>query len=116
MSNTLTYKNFYGKIAYSAEDELFCGKIDFINDLIMFEADNVSDLKKAFEDAVDDYLETCKMLNREPQKAFKGKFNVRVAPELHKKAALVATQRNVSLNKLVATAINNEVGRANASL
>jgi predicted HicB family RNase H-like nuclease len=58
---------------------------------------------------VENYIRTCKELGRKPQKTFKGQFNVRIHPELHKKAAMEAAKRNVSLNKLVETAIEREV-------
>jgi predicted HicB family RNase H-like nuclease len=43
------------------------------------------------------------------QKAFKGQFNVRITSDLHRKAAIIARKRNVSLNKLVETAIAHEI-------
>lgn len=109
MSNLIKYKDYYGSVEYSAEDRVFHGKIEFINDLVTFEATTVNDLEKEFEYAVDDYIETCEELGREPQKAFKGLFNVRVKPELHKKAAIAAINKKISLNKFVENAISNEV-------
>ncbi|WP_207683346.1 type II toxin-antitoxin system HicB family antitoxin [Desulfonema magnum] len=82
-----------------------------MNDFVTFEGDNVADLKKAFEEAVDHYVSVCEKLARDPQKTFRGKFNVRIKPELHRKASLVAFKKNISLNKLVETAINNEIGK-----
>lgn len=109
MSDLLEYKGYVGSAEYSAEDRLFYGEIKFINDLVAYEATNVNDLEKEFKESVDHYLETCERLGRKPQKAFKGQFNVRVKPELHKKAALVALKRKISLNKLVETAIDHEI-------
>ena len=104
MANLLEYKGCHGKIDYSAEDEVLYGEIVLINDLVTFEADNVADLKKTFEETVDHYLEISEKIGREPQKAFRGKFNVRIRPELHRIASLVALKSNISLNKLVAAA------------
>ena len=78
MSDSMTYKGYIGTVHYSEEDEVFHGKIEAINDLIMFEGTSVKELKKAFHEAVDDYLETCKEMGRDPQKPFKGSFNVRI--------------------------------------
>jgi predicted HicB family RNase H-like nuclease len=69
----------------------------------------VQELKKNFHEAVDDYLETCKALGREPNKPFKGGFNVRISPEMHKKAIERATMLGISLNQLVQKAIEKEV-------
>ncbi|MBA4349431.1 MAG: toxin-antitoxin system HicB family antitoxin [Thermodesulfovibrio sp.] len=109
MKDVLTYKGFIGSVHFSAEDEIFYGKIEAINDLIMFEGKSVQELKKNFHEAVDDYLETCKALGREPNKPFKGGFNVRIAPEMHKKAIERATVLGISLNQLVQKAIEKEV-------
>jgi predicted HicB family RNase H-like nuclease len=109
MSNLLTYKGFYGSAEYSHEDGVFCGEIEFINDLITFEADTEEELEKEFSAAVDHYLVTCQKLNRKPQKAFRGQLNIRITPDLHRKAAIIALKRNIPLNKLVEMALSREV-------
>jgi len=109
MSDSMTYKGYIGTVHYSEEDEVFHGKIEAINDLIMFEGTSVKELKKAFHEAVDDYLETCREMGREPQKPFKGSFNVRIPSDLHRKAAEKATRMGVSLNQLVQKALEEKV-------
>ena len=109
MSDSMTYKGYIGTVRYSEEDEIFHGKIEAINDLVMFEGTSVKELKKAFHEAVDDYLETCKEMGREPQKPFKGSFNVRISSELHRKAVERATRMGVSLNQLVQKALEEKV-------
>lgn len=89
MSNTIEYNGYIGTIEYSQEDKCFFGKLDMINDLVTFEANNVNDLEENFKNAIDEYIETCKQLGREPQKAFKGVFNLRTGSELP-----MATVRN----------------------
>ena len=114
MASFIKYKDYYGLVEYSADDRTFWGKLAFINDLITFEADNVDDLEKEFRIAVDDYLETCEEVGKEPQKPFKGSFNVRIQPELHMKAALESLKENISLNKFVENAIDHELSLKNA--
>jgi predicted HicB family RNase H-like nuclease len=109
MSDSMTYKGYIGTVRYSEEDEIFHGKIEAINDLIMFEGTSVKELKKAFHEVVDDYLETCREMGREPQKPFKGSFNVRIPSELHRKAVERATRMGVSLNQLVQKALEEKV-------
>ena len=109
MSDSMTYKGYIGTVRYSEEDEVFHGKIEAINDLIMFEGTSVKELKKAFHEAVDNYLETCREMGREPQKPFKGSFNVRIPSELHRKAVERATRMGVSLNQLVQKALEEKV-------
>lgn len=106
MSNVLEYNGYTGSIEASIEDRCLFGKILFISDLVTYEAETVSDLEAEFIAAVDDYLLTCKEAGTDPQRPFKGSFNVRISPELHRKAAIEANKENISLNELTAKAID----------
>lgn len=109
MQNVLEYKDFIGSVEFSLEDNILFGKILFINGLITYEANTLAELKVEFESAVDDYIEFCQEQGLDAYKSFNGKFNVRVSPELHKKASLLATKQNISLNAFVCKAIENEI-------
>ncbi|WP_276345576.1 type II toxin-antitoxin system HicB family antitoxin [Daejeonella sp. JGW-45] len=109
MSNYLKHKEYLGTVEYSTEDEVFYGKLFGINDLVTFEGASVKEIKNAFEEAVEDYISTCAALNKKPEKTFKGSFNVRLPTELHKDAAFIAAQKNVSLNDFVKGAIEYAV-------
>jgi predicted HicB family RNase H-like nuclease len=109
MNNTLTYKGFFATVEFSDEDNLLFGKIEGINDLIMFEGSSVKEFKKIFKEAVNDYIEICKQSNKPCHKSFKGSFNVRVKPEVHQRAARLATMKGISLNQLVQNAIEKEL-------
>jgi predicted HicB family RNase H-like nuclease len=109
MSNTIEYNGYIGTIEYSQEDKCFFGKLDMINDLVTFEANNANDLEKNFKNAVDEYIETCKQLGREPQKAFKGVFNVRTGSELHMAAVRNALKMGISLNSYIKSLIEKDV-------
>lgn len=106
MNDILQYKDYYASVHFSSEDEVFHGKVLGINDLITFEGSSVKELKKAFQEAVEDYLETCMEIGKEPNKTYKGTFNVRIPANLHKDAALFAALNNVSLNDFIKTAID----------
>ena len=56
---------------------------------------------KDFHRAVDEYLALCEEKGEEPEKPFKGSFNIRIFPELHKRLFIEAVSRNMSLNSLV---------------
>jgi predicted HicB family RNase H-like nuclease len=105
MSEILEYKTYYATVQFNAEDKVFHGKIIGINDLISFEGESVPELINAFHEAVDDYLVSCKELGKEPEKTYKGSFNVRIPAEMHKEAARYATAKNMSLNDFVRYAI-----------
>ena len=105
MRNVMEYKGYHTKIEFDAESMILRGKIEGINDYVDFEAEDSSKIVDEFHAAVDDYLEFCKEVGKEPEKEYKGTFNVRIAPELHKKLALRALQDGQSLNAEVEEAI-----------
>jgi predicted HicB family RNase H-like nuclease len=110
MKNRIKYKGFIGSIQYSDEDSTFFGRIDGIDSLITFEGTSVSKLKKAFEDAVDDYLKICADLGKEPKKSFTGSFNIRIKPNLHIKLSEDSKRRGISMNKLIQETLEKEFG------
>jgi predicted HicB family RNase H-like nuclease len=109
MKDILSYKDFIGSVHFSSEDELFFGKIEGIDDLVTFEGETVKNIKKAFESAVNDYIELCKNENKTILKSYKGSFNVRINPKLHKLAVHSAIKEGISLNQFVEKAIEDEV-------
>lgn len=64
--NLLQYKGYIAKQEYSAEDRVFYGKILGIDDLVNFMSDKAEELENEFHAAVDDYLEFCKEIGKEP--------------------------------------------------
>ena len=111
ISNVLEYRGYYGAVEYSATDNIFFGKVIGVSSLISFEGDSVQSLREDFEGAIDDYLEMCTEKGIEPEKAYKGSFNVRVSPELHKKLAIYSTSRGKTLNATVEDAIKSYVAK-----
>ena len=105
----MIYKDYIGSVHYSADDEIFFGKIEGINDSISFEGSSVSELKAAFEEAVEDYIELCQLNGKEPEKTYKGSFNIRIRPELHKQAAQKALIERKSLNQYIEDAIEEKI-------
>lgn len=102
----MKYKGYWAEIRYSDEDECFCGKIEGLKNVsISFEGETVKELKKDFKDAINSYLETCKELNKEPEKQCKGSLNVRLGVELHNKAKMKSIEQNISINELIKKAV-----------
>ncbi len=99
MTNIMTYKGYYARIEYDDEDGILFGRLAGIRDGVGFHADNVEELRAAFHEAVDDYLETCAKIGKEPQKPYSGKMMFRVDPEVHRRAALAAELAGKSLNE-----------------
>ena len=111
----LEYKGYHTVVRYNATDGTLRGIIEGINDYVDFQTTCIADVEKEFHCAVDDYLIFCSEVGKEPEKEYKGTFNVRIKPELHKKLAFKALEDGDSLNKAVenAIAVYLSDGRAN---
>lgn len=112
MNNTIEYKGYVGSLEFSEEDSLFYGKVQGIRALISYEGANARELIEDFHGAVDDYLALCEAQGIAPERAYKGNFNVRISPELHRRAVLCAAAQQITLNKLVENALQQYVPRA----
>ena len=109
MNNTMEYRGYIGSVEFSEADALFFGKVMGIRALISYQGENARELVADFHGAVDGYLELCAQEGVEPERAYKGCFNVRISPELHRKAAIAAAARQMSLNSFVERSIEQAV-------
>lgn len=100
------YKGYTAKIEYSAEDGCLIGRLLGINDIITFEGESVEEIHKAFEEAVDDYLDFCAKAGHAPQKPYSGKIMLRVPPEAHARLAAQSEISGKSINALVVEALH----------
>jgi len=99
---TMKYKGYGARIEYSDEDSCFVGHIAGIRDVIGFHGEAVSKLRTAFEEAVNDYLETCKKAGKQPQKPYSGKLMLRIPPKVHAAVAQAAEVSGKSINQWAA--------------
>jgi predicted HicB family RNase H-like nuclease len=109
MKDVLNYKGFIGSVHFSADDSIFYGKVEGITDLVTFEGETVKELTEAFHFMVDEHIKDCEAENIAPEKSYKGSFNVRLTPELHKRIAVSAKMRGITINKFVFEALNETV-------
>ena len=116
MKDFIIYKDYIGSVHFNADDEIFFGKIEGIDDLVSFEGKTVHELKRAFEEAVEDYIGICKGAGKNIEKSYKGSFNVRISPEVHKKAKRLAIMKGISLNQFIQKAVEEEVNRESANI
>lgn len=107
--NTMTHKGYAASIAYSDEDGCFIGHIAGIRDIVGFHGESVAELRAAFIEAVEDYLETCAQLNRPPQKPYSGKLMLRIPPEIHAAIATAADVHGKSLNQWALETFQNAI-------
>lgn len=110
MSNLLSYKNYNGTVEYSKEENCLFGKVIGIKSLLSYEGNSVKELEQDFQNTIDEYLMDCKERDVEPELPYKGTFNVRISPELHRNIAVYAIEHGKSLNAAVEEAIGNMVG------
>lgn len=111
MNNTMEYKGYVGSVEFSEADGIFFGKVMGLRALLSYEGSTAAELVADFHTAVDDYLALCEAEGREPEKAYKGSFNVRISPELHRKLALQAAAEQMSLNSFVERALAQAIAQ-----
>ena len=111
MSNTMQYKGYSTIIRYSADDECLVGHVLGINDIVGFHGNSVKEIRKAFEKAVDFYLESCAKMGHEPNKPYSGRVTLRLPPELHAKLAVKAEMEGSSLNNWMVTTLSKVIER-----
>ncbi|AUT02426.1 toxin-antitoxin system HicB family antitoxin [Nostoc sp. CENA543] len=97
----MKYKGYEAVVEFDDEAEIFHGEVINLRDVITFQSDNAKELKQAFHDSVDDYLEFCKERGEEPEKPFSGKLMLRINPELHKTIAIKAKKEGQSINSWI---------------
>jgi predicted HicB family RNase H-like nuclease len=107
--NTLTHKGYAARVEFDAEDRIFHGRVAGIRDIVTFHGESVKELLAAFEEAVDDYLETCEKLGQQPNKPFSGRMMLRLPPETHAAAAMAAEVSGKSLNQWATEVIDKAV-------
>ena len=97
----LEYNNYLGSVDFDIERGVLHGKILHIRDLVTFEATDLPALEEAFQDSVDEYLEDCAFVGKDPDKAFSGTFNVRIGADLHRKVSINACVQEMNINEYI---------------
>ena len=100
--DTMTYKGYTARVDFDDAEGIFSGRLLGISDVVGFHADNVPELRAAFEDAVDDYVETCARIGKLPEKPASGKLMLRIPPDVHRAALVAAESAGTSLNQWAA--------------
>jgi predicted HicB family RNase H-like nuclease len=103
----LNYKGYQGRFDYDPEADIFHGEVLHLTDVITFQGRSIDELKQALADSVEDYLEFCAQKGKSPEKPYSGRFNVRIAPEVHQRIALEAARDGISINSWVARTLSN---------
>lgn len=107
----MQYKGYVGKVDFDDGAGTFHGEVINTRDVITFQGNSVAELKKSFQESVEDYLAFCASRGEEPEKPFSGQFVTRIPPELHRQANLAASLSGKSLNAWVAEELKAAVAR-----
>jgi len=97
----MTYKGYEAVAEFDDAADIFSGEVINTRDVITFQGASVEELKQAFKDSVDDYLEFCARRNEEPDKPFSGTLSLRMPPKVHRQLALEAKRQKKSLNSYI---------------
>jgi predicted HicB family RNase H-like nuclease len=97
----IEYKGYIGQLEFDDEANIFYGEVINLRDVVTFQGATVGELRKAFRDSVEDYLEFCAERGESPEKPYSGRFMVRIEPELHKAVSIHARKEHKSLNAWV---------------
>ncbi|MCM2357585.1 MAG: type II toxin-antitoxin system HicB family antitoxin [Geobacteraceae bacterium] len=107
----MEYKGYIGHVEFDDEAEIFHGEVINTRDVITFQGTTVDEIKQAFRDSVEDYLDYCAKLGQEPEKPFTGKFMLRIPPDLHRKIYVAAKQSGESINAWIKEQLAHSVER-----
>lgn len=107
----MEYKGYIGHVEFDDDAEIFHGEVINTRDVITFQGKTVEEIKQAFRDSVEDYLDYCAKLGQEPEKPFTGKFMLRIPPDLHRKIYVAAKQSGESLNAWIKEQLAHSVER-----
>jgi len=107
----MEYKGYIGHVEFDDEAEIFHGEVINTRDVITFQGRTVDEIKQAFLDSVEDYLDYCAKLGQPPEKPFTGKFMLRIPPDLHRRIYVAAKQSGESLNAWIKEQLTHSVER-----
>ena len=110
--NLLSHRGYLGSVELDQDERVFYGRLEFIRALVSYEAKDAEGLIGAFREAVDDYLADCEERGVSPGKPLKGSFNVRVGPDLHRRAVIAAAHAGISLNAFTTRALEAALAEA----
>ena len=97
--NTMSHKGYTARVEFDERDDIFVGRILGIRTMISFHGQTVTELRREFQAAVDDYVRECKEKGLKPEKPASGKLLLRVPPEVHGAALVAAQAVGKSLNQ-----------------
>lgn len=63
----MTYRGYTASLTLDPEDKVIVGRVDDVDDIIMFHAENMVEFEANFHQIVDDYIVACQALGGMPE-------------------------------------------------
>ncbi len=105
----LKYEGYTGQVEFDDEADIFHGEVLDLKDVVTFQGRTPDEIRQAFRDSIDDYLEFCQERGKEPDRPFSGRLILRLPKDLHRNAYLRAREAGVSLNNWITNRLNESV-------
>lgn len=105
----MKHKGYIAEVEFDEDAEIFFGTVLNTNDTITFQSENAHELRKEFEESVEDYLSFCAECDQAPEKPFSGRFMLRLSNDLHRKVYISAMRRKQSLNEFIRNTLKQAV-------
>jgi predicted HicB family RNase H-like nuclease len=105
----IEYKGYTGVFEFDPSIEAFQGRVVGLQDVVTFQGTSLEELRREMAESLEDYLELCAEVGKEPERPYRGEFLVRTTPELHRAATIEAEAAGMSLNAWVEATITTVV-------
>ena len=105
--NSMSYRGYTARIEFDERDAIFVGRVLGVKAIIGFHGETVAELRADFEAAIDFMIEDCEARGETPEKPYSGKLMLRVPPEVHAHAAMMAEAHGKSLNQWATDVLGN---------
>ncbi|HIE03118.1 MAG TPA: type II toxin-antitoxin system HicB family antitoxin [Thiotrichaceae bacterium] len=76
----LNDKGYMGQVEFDDKVDIFHGEVINTRAVITFQGRTVQEIKAAFRDSIEDYLEFCAELGEEPEKPYYGELRLKLPP------------------------------------
>ena len=103
----IEYKGYTGVFEFDSSIDAFHGRVLGLQDVVTFQGRSVEELRDEMAESVEDYLELCAEVGKDPERPYRGEFLVRTTPDVHRAAAAAAESEGMSLNAWVEATITS---------
>ena len=105
----LEYKGYHADITYDEEENYYGGSLYGIRDVVMFGGETKEEVEADFHLAVEDYLEFCRAVGKEPNREDDG--ILRVNDDLYKTLKDAAKKADEGLNSFVEKILTDYIAK-----